>query len=384
MVRRSTHSPARRLAPIPLSISMWAERLESREVPSVSTFDAVFPRYAPSGEVQSAPVLTAPAPAVARPMLAEPRGRFAIGTSGGGLTQVNVYDAQTNALLGIINPFGGRSTLGASVATGDVTGDGIEDIVVASGRGGKPVVEVYDGRNLRKLGSFEAYSTTFHGGVSVAVGDVNGDGRADIVTGSGAGSAAHVKVFSGANLFNAQGKITAAPVPIRSDFAFDTSFRGGITVAAGDVNGDGKADVVVGTGANSPPHVKVFSGANGAELQSFYALNPSYTGGVSVAAGDVNGDGKADVVVGASTGATSQVRVFSGGNLIADYSAFGSGYRGARVATQDIDGDGKREVIVVSGPSSPPRMRILNGLTGVVRRESPAMPSFYTSGLSVG
>ena len=124
--------------------------------------------------------------------------------------------------------------------------------------------------------------------------------------------------------------------------------------------------------AGSTPEVKVFSGANGAMMYDFYALNPSYAGGVSVAAGDIDGDGKADIVVGASQAPNSQIRVFSGDNLIADYSAFGSAYKGARVATQDIDGDGKREVIVVSGPSSPPRMRILNGLTGAVRRESPA------------
>ena len=183
MVRRSTRFPARSPAPIPFRISMRAERLEARDMPSVSTFAAVFPSpdFPNAGDVQSPPALPAP-PAIAHTLLAEPRGRFAIGTSGGGLTQVNVYDARTNALLGILNPFGGRSTLGVTVATGDVNGDGIEDIVVASGRGGKPIVEVYDGRNLRKLGSFEAYSTTFTGGVSVAVADVNGDGRPDIIT----------------------------------------------------------------------------------------------------------------------------------------------------------------------------------------------------------
>ncbi len=386
MVRRSTRFPARSQAPIPFRIAMRAERLEAREMPSVSTFNAVFPSpdFPNAGDVQSPPALPAPVATVAHTLLAEPRGRFAIGTSGGGLTQVNVYDARTNALLGILNPFGGRSTLGVTVATGDVNGDGIEDVIVASGRGGKPIVEVYDGRTLRKLGSFEAYSTTFTGGVSVAVADVNGDGRADIITGAGVGSAAQVKVFSGTTLFDAQGKIASAPPVIRNFFAFDTSFRGGVTVAAGDVNGDGKADIVVGKMAGSTPEVKVFSGASGATLFDFYALNPSYTGGVSVAAGDIDGDGKAEVIVGASSGSTSQVRIFSGGNLKADYSAFGSAYRGARVATQDIDGDGKCEVVVVTGPSGPPRMRILNGLTGTVRRESPAMPSIYRSGLSVG
>ncbi len=376
MVRRSTRFPVRP-APFPIRMRMRLEQLESRDVPSSASADALLRgmmnAMAHSGDVQSAPVLATPPSPVARPLLQEPRGRYAIGTSGGGPAQVNVYDARTNALLGIINPFGGRSTLGVSVATGDVTGDGIEDVVVANGPGGRPAVEVFDGRTLRKLASFDAYSPTFNGGVSVAVADVNGDGRADIITGAGAGSAAHVKVFSGTTL-----------APIRSYLAFEAGYRGGINVAAGDVNGDGKADVIVGTGAGSPPHVKVFSGADDSRLHSFYALNPAYTGGISVAAGDVNGDGKADIVVGASREATPKVRVFSGDNLIADYTAFTGVYQGARVATQDIDGDGKREVIVVTGPSSPPRMRILNGLTGAVRRENSAMPGIYRDGLSVG
>ncbi len=389
MVRRSTRFPVYSApAPFARRSRMWAEQLESRDVPSSASADALLrglmATMTHSAEVQSAPVLAAPPAPVARPLLHEPRGRYAIGTSGGGLAQVNVYDAQTNSLLGILNPFGGRSTLGVSVATGDVTGDGIEDIVVAASRGARPTVEVFDGRTLRKLSSFDAYSATFNGGVSVAVADVDGDGRADIITGAGAGSAAHVKVFSGAGLPTTQVGIGSTPPAMRSFFAFDAGYRGGITVAGGDVNGDGHADIVVGTLAGSPPHVKVFSGASGAELHSFYAWNPSYTGGISVAAGDINGDGRADIVVGASRGPTSQVRVFSGDNLIADYSAFTAAHQGARVGTQDIDGDGKREVIVVTGPNSPPRMRILNGLTGAVRRENPAMPSFYTGGLSVG
>ncbi len=388
MVRRSTRFPVYSApAPYARRFRMWAEQLETRDVPSSASADGLLrglmASMAHSAEVQTAPVLAAPPAPAARPLLHEPRGRYAIGTTGGP-TQVNVYDAQTNALLGILNPFGGRSTLGASVATGDVTGDGIEDVVVASGPGGRPTVEVYDGRTLRKLSSFDAYSATFHGGVSVTVADVDGDGRADIITGAGAGSAAHVKVFSGAGLPTTHVGIGSTPPAMRSFFAFDTGYRGGITVAGGDVNGDGHADIVVGTLAGSPPHVKVFSGASGAELHSFYALNPSYTGGISVAAGDINGDGRADIVVGASRGPTSQVRVFSGDNLIADYSAFTAAHQGARVGTQDIDGDGKREVIVVSGPNRPPRMRILNGMTGAVRRENPAMPSLYTGGLSVG
>ena len=197
---------------------------------------------------------------------------------------------------------------------------------------------------------------------------------------AGVGSAAQVKVFDGASLFDGP----KPPKVIRNFFAFDPTFRGGIGVAAGDVNGDGKADIVVGKMAGGTPEVKVFDGATGATLYDYYALNPNYTGGVSVAAGDITGGGRADVVVGASGGATSEIRVFSGDNLVADYSAFGGIRHGVRVAMRDIDGDGKCEVVAVVGPGGPPRMRVLHGLTGAVLRESPAMPGLYTDGLSVG
>src|SRR5262249_5016676 len=79
---------------------------------------------------------------------------------------------------------------------------------------------------------------------------------------------------------------TLAPLP---------AFPGGVSVAFGDVNADGHADIVVGAGAGTP-EVKVFDGTGGAPLMDFFAFSPSFLGGVSVAAGDINGDGHADIV----------------------------------------------------------------------------------------
>src|SRR5439155_24563321 len=69
-----------------------------------------------------------------------------------------------------------------------------------------------------------------------------------------------------------------------SFFAYDPSFAGGVRVAARDFNGDGKADIITGAGPGGGPQVKVFSGADGSLLASFFADSPTFTDGIFVAA----------------------------------------------------------------------------------------------------
>jgi hypothetical protein len=154
----------------------------------------------------------------------------------------------------------------------------------------------------------------------VAGGDVNGDGRADIITGAGNPGGPHVKVFSGAD-----GSL------LQSFFAYAPSFFGGVTVAAGDVNGDGFADVITGAGAGGGPHVKVFSGKDGSVLDSFFAYDADFFGGVQVSVGFLAGSPSADLVVGAGPGGGAQVRVFSGttGQPLESFTAYADGFDGA-------------------------------------------------------
>jgi hypothetical protein len=182
---------------------------------------------------------------------------------------------------------------GVRVAVGDVNGDVKLDIITAPGSGGAPQVKVFDGGSGAELRSFFAYDPAFTGGVYVAVGDINGDGIDDIVTGTGDGSVAQVKVFSGADL-----------AVLRSFFPYGGNFTGGVRVAAGDVDGDGFADIITGT-ASATSHVKVFSGLTQGEIGSFFAYAPVFQGGVFVAAADVNEDGRADIITGAGAGGRS-------------------------------------------------------------------------------
>ena len=118
----------------------------------------------------------------------------------------------------------------------------------------------------------------------------NDDGVVDVITGAGPGGGPHVEVFDG---------VTGA---VRlSFFAFDPSFHAGVDVAAGDVNGDGAADVLAVGGCFAPNVVRAFDGTTGALLREYPFTPPDWSCGFHLAAGDVNGDGRADVIVSSVT-----------------------------------------------------------------------------------
>ena len=101
---------------------------------------------------------------------------FAVGADAGGGPRVRVYDAQTRAVLFDNFVYEESFTGGVRVATGDVTGDGVPDLVVAAGYGGGPRITVFDGVNFSVVADFFAFEASFRGGAYVAVGDLTGDG----------------------------------------------------------------------------------------------------------------------------------------------------------------------------------------------------------------
>ncbi len=153
----------------------------------------------------------------------------------------------------------------------------------SSGRGGPPLVRLYD-EAFNPIGeAWNAYHPRFTGGVETAVGDIDNDGRPDVVTGAGPGGGPHVRVF---------GENQAVKTQF---FAYDQRFKGGVSVAVGDVDGDGAAEIVTGPGFGGGPHVRVFN-ARGQLENQFFAYDSRKRGGVRAAVGDLDGDGRPEIL----------------------------------------------------------------------------------------
>ena len=300
----------------------------------------------------------------------------AVGADAGAQPRVALYDAGSGAFIADFLAYNTSFNGGVRVAVGDLNGDGIPDIITAPGPGSEPLIEVFDGASGNLIRSFDAYSPTFTGGVNLAIGDVNGDGTPDIITGADAGGGPHVKVFSGT-----KGTLLA------SFMAYDPSFTGGVRVAAGDINGDGFADIITGAGAGGGPHVKVFSGATGQLLASFFAYDPRFTGGVYVAGGDVNGDGRADIITGAGAGGGPDVRAFSGssGAMMQDFFAYAANFGGGvRVAAASVYVPGVADIITGQGPGGQSLVTIVDGRNLASVNSFEAFDPSFNGGIFVG
>jgi hypothetical protein len=190
---------------------------------------------------------------------------------------------------------------GVAVAVGDVNGDGVPDLAMVVASGGPAEVKVYNGVTGVLLLDFLAFPAGYTGGASIALGDLDGTGKDDIIVGTTTGVSA-VAVFDGR---------TGA---LRSEFQAYQGIPIGVRVAAGQLDGTGKAQIVtVPTGM--APVVRVFNG-DGTLTGQFFAGNPAFTGGLTVATGDPTGSGRDQILIGADVFGTDYVLAFDGtGNL---------------------------------------------------------------------
>jgi len=200
----------------------------------------------------------------------------------------------------------GTSRFGVNTAASDIDGDGFDEIITGAGPGAVfgPHVRAFDydsGNSVRPVAgcSFMAYNTR-RWGVHVAGGDIDQDGYDEIVTGAGPGSLyrPHVRAW------NVDGG-EAGPINRVSFFAYGTHRKGAV-VTCGDPDGDGVDEILTAPGPSpaSSPHVRGwnFDGESVTPLSgfSFFAWSGNGTGyGARIFCGaDLDGDGRDDLVAG--------------------------------------------------------------------------------------
>jgi len=272
--------------------------------------------------------------------------------SNGRTPNVKVYDAETNQLLYQVRAYEPFFRGGVRAVTGDVNHDGLPDLIVAPGAGRPPTVKVYSGTPNAagnyprpRLTQFNVFPKQYKKGVNVALGDINNDGALDLIVAADSGWVPEVKVFHGRHI------VGSHKLLIKSFLVFPNSFRGGVRVAADDINRDGFADIVVGTGPGTVSSVRIFGGdrlmaGNRKPLRTIKPFGKTNKTGVFVSIGDFNGDGVRDVTASADRGWLPFVVTFNGSTAMAGplqelarFQAFPNTTRtGVRVASKPTDG----------------------------------------------
>jgi len=309
---------------------------------------------------------------------------IATGTKNGGGPEVRVFTA-SGKMLKSFNAYDDKFRGGINVAIGDVNADGLSEIVTSTREGGIPSVHIYtaDGKNLKL--DFNAYDANYSGGINLAVADLNGDGLAEIVTAPMGGMEPKIRVFGYRN-----NKI----IRVISDFlAYDKNFRGGVAVSVGDIDGDGKGEIVTSPTSKGGPQIRVFGLRNNNYTPittGIMAYDPKFRGGINSCVGNVNGDDKDEIMTGIVSGGGPHVRIFGVGSnkqiglLSTGFMAFDPAFHGGiSVASVDINSDGKDEIIVGVGGNSNPTVRIFNQSGKQVSKEFNAYATSYKNGITL-
>lgn len=216
---------------------------------------------------------------------------------------------------------------GDQIAHIDLDDNGERDLVVVSKN--KLLAWREDGASLMKI---FPYTASYPGTFRVAIGDIDGDGKKEIAVGPAPGFYGAVKIY------NRDGSERTESI-----YPFGNKYKGGVSLAL-DIG-----RLIIGAGRGMEPKVQVYD-QNLKLTNTFLAFEKSFSGGVNVASGDIDGDEKSEIVVGAGLGKKPVIRLFGldGKQKYASFEAYSSiGTPGIDVRVADVDFDGKNDIVAL-------------------------------------
>lgn len=237
-----------------------------------------------------------------------------------------------------------------------------EFLVVGAGEGGGPQVQVYKLPSMKKHASFFAYGKEFRGGVDVSCGDTTGDGRDEIITAPGPGGAPHIRMLTLKGRF------------VNDFYAYKKSFRGGVNVAAADLNGNGKSAVIVAPKGERKPTVQVYS-AKGNKLRGFRAYAKEWTNGLDITAVPANEERKGRIITSANPGGGAEVRLFTHkGKKFRSIWPYGQNFRGGVRVTAEEQENGSVRILTAPAEGGGPSFHLYNMRGRAITYESAFEP----------
>ncbi|MFH1171434.1 MAG: FG-GAP-like repeat-containing protein [bacterium] len=278
------------------------------------------------------------------------RAEIIAGTGNGLSPQVRIF-SNTGVLRGQFFAYSKTTRTGVRVAACDLNGDGIDEIVTVPGKGTRPLVKVFNGSGKQILTKgFTVLNGKFTGGVNLVCGDIDGNSRAEIIVAAAQGGGPQVAIYL------SNGKKTG------QFLAAATTFRGGTAVGTTDVNGDGIREILTAP-ESGIGRVNVLNNKGKKIIAGFFPFDKKYAGGLNVAGGDTNDDGKDEIVVAPRSNAQARVKVYSpnGKKILGSFFAYPRGFTGGViVSVADVNGDGIQDILTAPASNFKPSFRMFS------------------------
>ncbi len=199
----------------------------------------------------------------------------------------------------IVNTFKPFRKGAIRVVTGDVTGDGKDEIIVGSGKRQVATVKVYK-RNGTELWSMQPFADNPRSGLDVTAGDIDNDGIDEVIVGTRKGTKTRVAVINedGSNV-------------LKRFKPYKARYKGGVNVTSADIDGDKKADIITGTESKKTGRIKIFSGRGKNKGISFFPFGEDFTGSVDVSTTQWDdNEGKMEIVASQASNGQAWVKIY--------------------------------------------------------------------------
>ena len=246
-----------------------------------------------------------------------------------------------------------------------------EELVVAASKNEEPKIKIYNHQGVF-ISEFLAMDKNFRGGLNISLEDLDNNGLEEIIVTPASAGRLEVKVF------DYQGSLK------NQFFVAGNNLRGGLNVAAGDLDGKGQKQIVVAFGLELEPQVRIFN-SHGNLLGVFLAYEKNFRGGVNLAVANLDGRkdrGKEEIVVAPGPGRQPQIKVFDNhGRVKKSFLGYNSNWvNGVHVAAGDINSDGLSEIILSAYPGGAPHVRIFSE-KGIIIESCYTYPENFSGGI---